>query len=398
MKTVSMKILVVLLVIVFLSTVLLTATFTYLATTNMYGPIAENPSLNAKVQEIRKLITDKYYKPVDETKLDIGMLKGLVFGLNDPYSTYMTAEETQKFLEDEQGNYQGIGIQVTQNPETYEIKITGVFKDSPAKKAGLLPGDIIIAVDGTDVTAMNVDEVVPMMRGEQGTQVKVTVLRGEETMEYDIIRDVVNIEYVKWHMPPNGIGYVQISEFSGNCAEKFNEAVDDLKARGMKALIIDLRDNPGGLVDQTSAIADILLPQGIIFYTLDRQGVRKDENASPGALDIPMAVLVNENSASASELLSGALQDNGVPLIGTKTFGKGIIQSFISLKDGDTLKLTISEYFTPEGREIQGIGLTPDYIVELPEELQGRPDLLNDSNDTQLQKALEVIEGKLASL
>jgi carboxyl-terminal processing protease len=393
MKTVRMRTMVILLVVVVIAAVILTATFTYLSTVNYVK--ASIPGLDAKVAEIKQLVMKQYYKPVDESKLDTGMLKGLVWGLDDPYSIYMTAEETKDFFDTEKGQYEGIGIQVNQDTDTLEIKIVDVFKDGPAQKAGILPGDIIIAVEGTDVTGMEVDKVVSLIKGEKGTSVKVTVWRGQEKMTFDVIRDVVNVERVAWRMLEGGIGYLNIKEFGTDASKQFETAVAGLQADGVKGIILDLRNNPGGLVDQTSIIADALLPQGLIFYTLDRQGVRNDENAKAGALGLPMAVLVNEYSASASEILAGALQDNGYPLIGTKTFGKGIIQSFFTLKEGDTLKLTIMEYFTPKGREIQKIGLTPDYVIELPKDLKGRPDLLTDSNDVQLQKAVEVLRNNM---
>lgn len=400
MNKISVRTFVTVLILVFLVTAILASAMTFMLASVIPAlpgnKTSQNAPLSKELQEIQGVIDKNYYKPADAKALEEGAMKGMVAGLNDPYSVYMTAEEAKEFFQMSQGQYSGIGVTVSQDADTKTIKIDNVAEGGPAQKAGILVGDIIVSVDGQDVTGQSMEAVTSKIKGETGTSVRVTVQRGEEKLDFDIVRTIVKLVNINSRMLPDNIGYIRIREFASDSDKEFKTALDGLKSQNMKGLILDLRDNPGGMVDVTSKIADTLLPQGTIFYTLDRNQTRNDVTSDANSLNLPIVVLVNEYSASASEILSGALQDYGTPLVGIKTYGKGVIQSFYTLSNGDTIKLTIMEYFTPKGREIQKIGLTPDFVVDLSDSVKQNPSLLSDDkNDTQLQKAIEVMRGKL---
>ena len=311
-------------------------------------------------------------------------VKRMVAGLGDPYSAYFTAAEFQNVMDSSKGNYCGIGASIQKEETTGGIEIIEPFSGGPAQKAGLKAGDIILSVDGLDVTKMDLDQAVSYVKGEQGTPVILEYLRNGSRNKLTVYRDVVKMETVSYRMEENQIGYIQISQFEEVTVEQFNQAVAELEKKNMKGLIVDLRNNPGGLLTSVSEILGRILPEGkLITYTEDKYGNREDlytTNASE--LKLPMVVLVNGNSASASELFTGALKDYGVAkIVGENTFGKGIVQGFLQFTDGSSLKLTMSKYYTPNGICIHKTGIRPDYVIE-----KGK-----DGEDKQLEQALKLL-------
>ena len=290
-------------------------------------------------------------------------------------------------MESTTGKFYGVGALCSLN-EAGGVTVLDAFDDGPAYKAGVRDGDIVIKVDDTDITGMDLSSAVALIKGEKGTQVKLTVLRDKETLTFSIIRDEITTPTVDYKMLDNSIGYIQISQFDEVTTEQFKSALTDLKNQGLKGLIVDIRSNPGGLLNVVVNIVDEIIPKGLIVYTDDVNGNRKEYNGSSDSeLTIPMAVLVNENSASAAEIFAGAVQDYGKgKIIGTQTYGKGIVQTIQPLTDGSAIKYTIAKYYTPKGQDIQGNGVTPDIVVELPQD---------STEDVQFNAALEYVKGEL---
>jgi len=346
--------------------------------------------LEEKLSEIEWYIDNYYIFDVEEEKLMDGLLAGYVNGLEDPYSVYYTPEEYASMLESANGEYYGIGVLVTQDTDG-TIQIVNVFRDSPAKEAGILKGDIIAGVDDLDITGMDLNQVVGYIKGKEGTSVELQILRDGEAdlLNITVERRQVSVDTVEYRMLEDGIGYIQLVQFEDVSLDQMTEAIEALKSQGMEKLILDLRDNPGGLLTSVVAIADLFLPEANIFYMEDKSGSRTDYDATGDQLfEGELVVLVNENSASASEVLAGTLKDNGrAQLVGATTFGKGIVQTFYTLSDGSGVKLTTAHYFTPNGTDLHGVGVTPHVEVEQPkDEKTGESE-----NDTQLNKALEII-------
>ena len=351
-----------------------------------------------KLTFLEMLVDNYYLEGVDPKVYADGIYKGFIGSLNDPYSTYYTAEEYKALMESSSGVYRGIGATVSQNVKTGVITIVKPFKTGPAYEAGLLPGDIIYMVEGEEVTGVDLTEVVSKMKGEEGTKVRISILREGETkpMEFTITRRQIEVPTIDYQMLEDNIGYIEISEFDEITVSQFKEAVDKLEAKGMKGLVIDVRNNPGGLLEAVCKMLDRLLPKGLLVYTEDKYGNRVEEKAEDSQkLKVPLAVIINGNSASASEIFAGAVQDYGIgTIVGTTSFGKGIVQKVIPLTDGTAVKLTISKYFTPKGRNIHGTGITPDVEVELNEELLKEIEIPPEK-DNQLQKAIEVVKEKI---
>jgi carboxyl-terminal processing protease len=351
-----------------------------------------------KLTFLEMLVDNYYLEGVDPKVYADGIYKGFISSLNDPYSTYYTAEEYKALMESSSGVYHGIGATVSQNVKTGVITIVKPFKTGPAYEAGLLPGDIIYMVEGEEVTGVDLTEVVSKMKGEEGTKVRISILREGETkpMEFTITRRQIEVPTIDYQMLEDNIGYIEISEFDEITVSQFKEAVDKLEAKGMKGLVIDVRNNPGGLLEAVCKMLDRLLPKGLLVYTEDKYGNRVEEKAEDSQkLKVPLAVIINGNSASASEIFAGAVQDYGIgTIVGTTSFGKGIVQKVIPLTDGTAVKLTISKYFTPKGRNIHGTGITPDVEVELNEELLKEIEI-PQKKDNQLQKAIEVVKEKI---
>ena len=348
-----------------------------------------------KLSVLEQYLDHYYYKSSEITREDkeTGIYKGLFESLGDVYSCYYTPEEYKSLAEQTQGVYYGIGAYVSQDVETGNCAISGVIRNSPAEAAGLMEGDLIYKVDGEDMSGLELDEVVSHIRGDEGSEVTLTLVRDGEEIEVVLTRGKVDTPTVESEMRDDGIGYLQITEFDDVTVGQFAENFEQLKEQGMKGLIIDLRGNPGGSVTSVCAVAEHLLPEGLIFYMEDKDGNRTEYTCEGADFDLPLVVLVNEYSASAAEILSGAIKDSGIgKLVGKKTFGKGIVQDVISLQDGSAIKLTIANYYTRGGHDIHLKGIEPDVEVELDADAY-----LEDKTDTQLDKAVEMILEEMGS-
>ncbi len=357
-----------------------------------------NEQVQEKLTEIEGLMNNYYLDELDEEQIETWLYKGAVAGLGDPYAAYYTEEEYQSLRDSTNGSYCGIGVEISQNMNTGIVTVVRVFEDGPAMEAGLLPGDILYKVGDTEVTGMDLTMVVSLIKGEENTQVTVSVVRDGEAdyLELSVERRTIEIQTVGSAMLEDQIGYISITSFDDVTTAQFNKALDELEAQGIKGLVVDLRDNGGGLVSSVCAILDRLLPEGLIVYTEDKYGNREEETSdAEHYFDKPLAVLVNGNSASASEIFAGAVKDYGIgTLVGTKTFGKGIVQKIYPLHDGTAVKLTVSKYYTPKGNNIHEIGIEPDVEVELYEELK-KEVLVPLEEDNQLQKAIEVLKEEI---
>lgn len=353
-----------------------------------------------KLETVRRDVENNYIKEMDRETLFEGALKGMVESLEDPYSYYLTQKELEEFNLATSGTYQGIGVSIEKSQDNL-IMVFQVFKNSPAMEAGLLSGDKIIQVDGKKVDWSMYEQAVAMMKsGEIGSTVNITILRDGKTQNFAVRRDIVEIPDLEFEMMEDGIGYIWLYKFDSLAAKNFETAIKELEQQGMKGLILDLRGNGGGLLEVCRDIADILLPEGLVVYSESRSGKRTEYKSDAKHLDIPLVLLVNEYSASASEVLAGAVQDYGVgTLIGTKTFGKGVVQTMVPYGDGSALKLTTYKYFTPKGRDINEKGVKPDIEAKMTEEAQNflkenpREDLPVEL-DTPLLKGIEEIKRK----
>lgn len=356
-----------------------------------------NLSMEKKIDLITAYLDKFYVDEVDKSKLEEGIYEGLVASLGDPYTNYISATDMETFLTDTQGSFSGIGIVVTVNKNENSIVVVSPVSGTPAAKVGIQADDRIVKVDDIDVSGDKLQDAVSMMQGEIGTNVKVTVWRpsANKMIDFQLKRETINEETVTHKMLADEIGYIKITQFKENTYDQFMKSYEALQSKKMKGLIIDVRNNPGGLLDVVEKIADKLVPEGTLVYTIDKEGKRQDFISDKEKIDIPLCLLVNGSSASASEILSGAVQDMGVgKLVGTQTFGKGLVQGIYRLKDGSGLKITIQKYYTPKGVCIQGEGITPDYVVELPEELQYMLTIPEDK-DAQLEKAVEVVKREM---
>ena len=346
----------------------------------------------SKLETLLALIEEVYYEAdeLETEDLQEGLYRGLIDALDDPYSVYYDTEEIEELEESLSGSFSGIGCYVSLDEATGYPKIAGVISGSPAEAAGLLADDIIMEADGESLAGLDLDVAVTRIRGEEGTTVHLTIYRSGEAdyLEFDIVRAVVDSETAAGEMldAENGIGYIEITEFDDVTCEQFVTILDELLEQGMQGLIVDLRDNPGGTVDSVTSIAEYLIPEGLVFYMEYPDGTREEYSVDGASyIDLPIVVLINGNSASASEILSSAIQDSGAgTVVGTQSYGKGVVQTIYSLTDGTGVKLTIAEYFTRNGNSIHGIGVTPDVEAQLDTDAY-----LEDGTDTQLQAAQE---------
>lgn len=346
-----------------------------------------------KLSYLKKLIDETYLHDIKEKDLNEGIYKGYVEGLGDQYSAYYDKKETKELSESLDGSFSGIGAVMTQDASNGVITITQVYDDSPAKKAGIKAGDILYRVEEKTVTGKDLDKVVSWIKGKKGTKVNLTLLRGtnSDKIKVTATRDVINVETVKYKVLENQIGYISISEFDSVTGAQFAKALKQLQKKNIEGLVVDLRNNPGGSLSTVCDILDSILPKGLIVYTKDKNG-KKEEYTSDEKhrLNLPMSVLVNGQSASASEIFAGAVQDYGkAEIIGTQTYGKGVVQNLFDLKDGTCVKLTTSEYFTPKGRNIDGKGITPDVKIEY------KYNAKDPKADNQLDKAVSVVKDKI---
>lgn len=348
-----------------------------------------------KYNKVKDLLKTRYVDNVDDNKLMEGAIRGLADSLDDPYTVYMDKKEFESLEAYTKANYAGIGVVVGIDPKDNLIMISEVFEGSPAQKAQIIAGDKIIKVNDKEVTGDNFESAVNMIRGEKGSKVNLTVIRvidsSPQELTISVPRDEIEITTVKTNQLLNDIGYIRILQFAEKTSVEFKNAVSELKNKGAKKLVIDVRDNPGGLLDQVVSICGQLLPRGLVVYTVDKNGKREDFYSQGGDLDIPFVVLINERSASASEILAGAVKDyKKAQLIGTKTYGKGVVQSVFELNDGSGIKVTTSKYYTPSGATINKVGVQPDVVVDLNDKHKAISSLTIDQ-DNQLKKAIEVL-------
>ena len=348
-----------------------------------------------KLDMLMQLIQMYYYDDVDPAEMLDSAAIGLVAGVGDVYSMYYTKEDMEAFTEETEGEYAGIGCQLLADPTDQLITVTRVFKGSPAEEVGMRTGDKIVYVNDVYYSAYEMDAAVDVMRGTPGESVKVTVMRGLETIDFDITRKVVNINYVEHQILDGNIGYVMVFDFLGDAVEGFAKALESFKTAGVKGMIIDLRNNGGGLLDASVDMADMILPEGTVVSMRDKYDSEETFTIDNEYYDVPMVVLVNEYSASASEILAGAIRDYGEgTLVGTTTFGKGVVQSVVDFPDGSGLKVTTARYFTPSGECIHEVGIAPHVTIELDEDAVTRYGINNlpHDQDAQLQKAIELIQ------
>lgn len=355
-------------------------------------------AISKKINLLEQYMDAYYLEEIDTEKFAENIYKGMLYTLGDPYSTYYTKEEYQSLMDSTNGAYCGIGAVVGQDRSTGIITIVKPYVNCPAYKAGMLPGDILYKVNGEEVTGEDLTTVVSKMKGEEGTTVSIEVIReGEEdALPFTLTRENIEVPTVTYEMLENQIGYIAISEFDEVTATQFSKALNDLEQKEMKGLVIDLRDNGGGVLTTAVEMLDRMLPEGMIVYTKDKNGNGDKYTATDDkSFDKPLALLINGNSASASEIFAGAIQDYKLgTLVGTTSYGKGIVQSIIPLKDGSAIKLTTSKYYTPNGRNIHGTGIEPDVVVEL-EEKQKKKVVIEKEDDNQLQKAIEIVREKI---
>ncbi len=355
---------------------------------------AVNEDTVAKMKVIENVIDTYFYKEdVDKDAMVDGIFKGMVESLGDPYSEYYSKEELESLYQDSFGVYYGVGAYVSLDTTTGLAKVSGIIADSPAEEADLRAEDIIYKVDDVDVTGMSLQETVSLIKGDENTTVKLTLIRDGKEIEKEVTRRKVESPTVNFKMLDDGMAYIQITEFDTVTVDQFTEAMAMARGNDMKGLILDLRSNPGGNLSSVVSIAKQMLPKGLIVYTEDRDGNREEYSCDGSKeLDVPMVVLVNGNSASAYEILAGAIKDYGIgTLVGTTTFGKGIVQRPIELSDGSAVKLTISSYYTPNGINIHGIGIEPDVECEFDSERY----YSDEAYDNQLEKAKEVLLQKM---
>lgn len=348
-----------------------------------------------KIGKIQDVINECYLNEPDEEKIETEIYKGLVNGLGDPYAAYYTEEELQKITESTTGEYRGIGAKLTQDAQTGVITVVTCFEGTPAEQAGMLPGDILYTVNGTEVTGMDLTDVVSIIKTAEGESVHIEVVREGENdyLAFDVERSEVEVPTVSSKMLEDHIGYIAVTEFDTVTVEQFSAALSELESQGMEKLIIDLRNNLGGVLEGCCDMLRQILPKGMIVYTEDKDGNRK-EYTCDGEHEFkkPLAVLVNEYSASAAEIFCGAIKDYGIgTLVGTTTFGKGIVQRIVTLDDGTAVKLTIAKYYTPKGNDIHQKGVEPDVVEELNEELRMKA-VISEEEDNQLQKAISILK------
>lgn len=352
-----------------------------------------------KIDEIYSYMNIYYYGEFDKEDIYDSIYSGVMESLDDPYSVYYTPEEYKEMQVSTSGTYYGIGAGLTQNLKTMEVTISKVYRGTPAEEAGLKNEDIILSADGVEAVSVDVSELVQHIRGEEGTKVHMVIYRPstKQTLEFDVERRHVELPSIEGEMLESSIGYIQITEFQDKTDEQFKDMVQKLQDKGAKGFIIDVRANPGGYLSTVVEILDQVLPEGLLVYVEDKYGNKDEYKSDAECIDLPMVVLTNESSASASEIFAGAMKDyNYATLVGKTTYGKGIVQNVIRLSDGDALKITVAKYFTPNGNDIHKVGVAPDIEVEY--EYAGPEDESYDKQyDSQFLKAVEIMKEKIAN-
>lgn len=386
-------------------TVFLTFIFTTMYITNKYNleqtdissllsnQSSDSDSISKSINYIRKILDKYYLNDIDEEKTKETAIQGYVAGLDDPYTEYIPKDEMEDYTVNLMGRYVGIGIYMTVDTEKDAIKVLRPIKGSPAEEAGIQAGDTIMSVDGVKYVAKDMSIAADAIKGEEGSIVKLEILRNQEIKTFEITRRKVVTNPIESKKLENNIGYIQVTSFDEETAEDFRIKFEELTDQGITSLIIDLRNNGGGLVEQALKIADYIVPKGKeLLITADKNKNEKIEKAEQDVLiDMPIVVLVNGNTASSSEILAGALKDlNEATIMGTTTYGKGVIQQFLTLRDGSGLKVTTHEYYTPNRNKINGVGIEPDEVVKLPDGVNVF--YVKEEQDTQLQKAIELLK------
>ena len=383
----------------------LTAFITFMITSiSLYSYFVKNPvsvsaqssnkDIASKLTKYREIIDKYYLGDIDETKLEEGAIKGYIEGLDDPYTEYISKEDMDTYLDDTMGNFVGIGIYMIKNTKYDKIQVLSTIKGSPAEKAGIQAGDLIVSVDGVEYKADDMTAVSNKIKGEEGTKVTVELLRGSENVKYELTRAKVKVNQVEGKVISNDIGYIKFTSFDETTAEDFKAQYQELAKKNIKSLIIDLRNNGGGIVDKALEIADYIADKdSVLLYEVDKNNKETVRKAKTDPIiNMPIVILTNENTASASEILAGALKDLGkAKTVGTTTYGKGVIQQILKLNDGSGLKITIEEYQTPNKNKINKVGIEPDEKVELPDSVESIF-TIKESEDTQLQKAIDMLK------
>ncbi len=352
-----------------------------------------NEELVNTLDQYRRIIDKYYLGDIDEEQLKEGAISGYIDGLGDEYTEYISKEDMSDYMADTTGNFVGVGVYMVQDTEANRIMVLSPIKGGPAEKAGLQPGDYITAVDGVEYSGEQMTEASNKIKGEEGTTVKLEVLRGEETLNFELTRENIRTNPVEGEVLDGNIGYITFSSFDEGTAEEFKAKFEELQGQGITSLIIDLRNNGGGIVDEALGIANYILDKdSVILYEVDKNNNETEEKTTDDPIiNMPIVLLTNENTASSSEILAGALKDHGkATIVGTKTYGKGVIQQLLTLPDGSGLKITSEKYLTPNRTEINKIGIEPDEEVELPDTVTNVLDV-DRNEDTQLQKAIEVL-------
>lgn len=345
-----------------------------------------------KLGYILDVVNENYYQDFDAEEVMTGAARGLLYGLADPYTYYYTPQEYADMWADDEGNYAGVGIQILTSAETLLCTVSRIFKNSPAQEAGIQKGDLLVQVEDLLVDAYSLQDAVDIMRGKPGEPVNMKVQRGDEILDFVVNRAEIKVNWVEYAMLEDQVGYILLYEFAGDCRLGFAQALKELQEQGAKSLIVDLRDNGGGWVADAEAIADMFLDKGTLYYLQYRSGEKEYFSTKNGKTDIPLVLLINEHSASSSEVLAGALKDyERATLVGTKSFGKGVVQYVVPAgDDGSGMQLTAAQYFTPKGNKVHEVGIEPDVLIELPEEDKVTMFALGDMSDAQLKKAHEI--------
>ncbi len=355
---------------------------------------ADGTTIGQKIAYYKKFIQENYIYDINEEKMLESAIKGYFEGLGDQYSEYITKEEMQDYMADATGKYVGIGVYITNNTQTNQIVVIMPMKGSPSEEAGIKSGDVILKIDGEEYKGEDLSKASNKLKAQEGTKVKLEILRNEEKIEIEVERKTIKVNHIESKILENNIGYIQISTFDDGCYKEFVENYNKIKEQNIKSLIIDLRNNGGGIVEEATNIADMFVNKGEkLLITTEKNNKEEVTKAKKEKeIEIPVVLLVNENTASASEILTAAIKENleNAKVVGTKTYGKGVIQSIFTLKDGSGIKLTTNEYYTPKHNTINKVGITPDYEIKLPQEESIYT--IEEKDDVQLQKAIELLK------